>query len=757
MAPTTHTETHALVFGQEVSFGSIAGPTDFIDVYVDGNGAPNAIVEWRVYATVGALVSEVARSPGGGKTASVLKWVGQQGFYSPIDATGSNYELRAYWAQQGPAPTMKASIVGYDTLDTVADTRTSSTQQVPAGFGEVTFATVAGYAQFADAAVEQDFAGSVTFLLYALSEIGGVEAVFAAQPIQQKDGTTRIFQSLRLPGAVQYRLAARNNGSALGPSVDASLGIHSLSIAVAPIPPDIFASIIYRPGVPTAGAFVETWAEVKTVNTATQGRCLVYVDDSIVSPAPVPGASGITDFQGRGQIQPYRTDANNFSVLLVEDGATLKGLANVHGTIWVRFDTKSATAGLDFDYSPNVLGTPAPVLFATGFATLGMTPTATQPGCIIPPGQLLVAQFELQAGTSTDPAAALFHLADGTASIVVNCTGAQIKDASGIVLVGPNWITGAGQCTFNYDAPTIVYSSGLPQTSAGSTNFHCNDSFERSIEFNSSATDVLASYIAAGELAQVGALEIDFEGFGGVGGGGGGEFGIVGTATAGGGGSGGAIYCKGSFTFDLSHKLDIDVGAGGSAGAGGITPATDATSGNDGGPSQCKDATAATVLAQMPGSAGGTGATGAIGALGGAPISGLGNTSPITGLPSYGGPGGGGAAAGVSGNKGAISLFGTTSPPTSPQGWNGGAGGLSAATHGGGGGGGGAGPRGPGAAGGNGAAGAGNAGTDATDNLGGGAGGGSGGNNTAVNGGAGGAGKKGWVRIKFVAPGGIPG
>ena len=47
------------------------------------------------------------------------------------------------------------------------------------------------------------------------------------------------------------------------------------------------ASIIYFPGTPTAADHVATWPEVQTFIAAVDGRGIVYVNDSIVSPAPV--------------------------------------------------------------------------------------------------------------------------------------------------------------------------------------------------------------------------------------------------------------------------------------------------------------------------------------------------------------------------------------------------------------------------------------------------------------------------------------
>lgn len=288
MAPTTHTETHSLVFGQEVSFGSIVGPTDFLDVYVDGNSAPNAIVEWRVYATVGALVSLVGSAGGGGKAASVLQWVGQPSL--PLRANGSNYELRAYWAQKGPAPTMKATIVGYDELDAVADSETSSTEQIPDGFGEITFATLSGYAQFADAAVAQNFSGTILFTLYALSEVGGVEAAVATQPIQQADGTTRIFRNLNLPGAIQYRLTARNLVGGPGPTITASLTCYSFALAASP---GFFIAGNNLSGTSTSQIVVKiNNASIPVAGALTPGNVLQVTGASALGYGPVNLAGG---------------------------------------------------------------------------------------------------------------------------------------------------------------------------------------------------------------------------------------------------------------------------------------------------------------------------------------------------------------------------------------------------------------------------------------------------------------------------------
>lgn len=230
------TQTHALQFGAEVSFGSIAGPFDACDAYVDSSASPAATIEWRLYATVGGLTSLVAKGLAGGSVAQLVKW---ETVGSPAKADGTTYELRAYWQGQGAAPALvKASLVGYNATDVVGNSANGGVQQIPAGFGEVTFATLAGYAQYADASVAQTgLSGDVVILLYALAEAGGVEALVDSQLLMQSDGTTRVFARVPLPGASQYRLAAKaTNASGFGLQIDASLAVYSDAL-VGPITP----------------------------------------------------------------------------------------------------------------------------------------------------------------------------------------------------------------------------------------------------------------------------------------------------------------------------------------------------------------------------------------------------------------------------------------------------------------------------------------------------------------------------------------
>ncbi len=231
MSPTTRTETHALVFGQEVSFGSIAGPFDSIDAYIDSAAFPKAVAEWRVYTVIAGQETLLASTKAGGREPTILTWNGPNGTYRPVQANGSTYELRAYWAEQGPAPTVKASIVGFDLFDTAGDSANAAAETLSPNFTEVSFGSLTGYAQFADVSVKQNFQAKIRFTLYALA---GVLGVFAPVPgasivLGQEDGTANIFSHLALPGASEYELRAFIEEGSEPVTVSAAFAVYSES------------------------------------------------------------------------------------------------------------------------------------------------------------------------------------------------------------------------------------------------------------------------------------------------------------------------------------------------------------------------------------------------------------------------------------------------------------------------------------------------------------------------------------------------
>lgn len=138
-------------------------------------------------------------------------------------------------------------------------------------------------------------------------------------------------------------------------------------------------AIIYKPGAPSFGRTVATWPEVQSFISNLQGTGVVYVDDSIVSPALVPGATGVTDCQGRVTIEPFLADAVRFTTLQIEPGATLQDLAKVNA-MELRCNPQNATRSLTFT-SPN-----GGFLFISDGGMISNAATATQPALDAPAG-----------------------------------------------------------------------------------------------------------------------------------------------------------------------------------------------------------------------------------------------------------------------------------------------------------------------------------------------------------------------------------
>jgi hypothetical protein len=294
MAPTITTQNHTLVQNAEVSFGTIFNATgfDFIDVFVDGSGNPNAdeaVAEWRLYEIVGDLSVLVATAPGGGRTPSVLDWgVGatptpqprgaSPAPFSPAEGAGFTFELRAFFSNPFGTlpPNFSASLIGYNEFDTAPNAVSPAASAVlPTDFSEVTFATLAGYAQYADAVVSQSFDVPVRFALYAQAGAGGVIAEVASVTLQSSDGIARIFGSpVRLPGATAYMLRARFDSNLLQSapsvpvSVSAGLATHSSSITVSTSGFSANTLVGNNADVPAASFTTAGWWLVRMINLA---------------------------------------------------------------------------------------------------------------------------------------------------------------------------------------------------------------------------------------------------------------------------------------------------------------------------------------------------------------------------------------------------------------------------------------------------------------------------------------------------------
>jgi hypothetical protein len=221
-------------------------------------------------------------------------------------------------------------------------------------------------------------------------------------------------------------------------------------------------SVIFRPGGVTGGLVVTTWAEVQTFIALRQGAVVVYVDDSIVSPALVPAASGVTDCQGRVEIRSYRQDELNFSTLVVQNGATLKNLYKINSTMVVLGDTQGVIPAFDWDYTPNVLGVPGPVLFIEhGF--IGSTATATQPCITVALGHLLEFNISEMGGVSQGGATSILSVAGQFQAFMWS---AELLGPGFGLPIGTNWISGTGQVFLFYDTDTVTSSRAIQPTAA---------------------------------------------------------------------------------------------------------------------------------------------------------------------------------------------------------------------------------------------------------------------------------------------------
>ncbi len=166
--------------------------------------------------------------------------------------------------------------------------------------------------------------------------------------------------------------------------------------------------IIYQPGGTASGLIVTSWSQVQKFIAARQGACTVYVDDSIVSPALVPGATGITEGFGRLILDVYAGDSDAFSVLQIEDGATISNLSLLN-VLELRCNTQSATPSLSWSATPN-----GGYLRVTGIAKLSNAATATQPSVVIPVGKDLFLDMYDSFLSMHNPAVPFFSIAAGS-------------------------------------------------------------------------------------------------------------------------------------------------------------------------------------------------------------------------------------------------------------------------------------------------------------------------------------------------------
>jgi len=199
--------------------------------------------------------------------------------------------------------------------------------------------------------------------------------------------------------------------------------------------------IIYRPGGTASGLIVTSWPQVQKFIAARQGACTVYVDDSIVSPALVPGTTGITEGFGRLILDVYAGDSDAFSVLQIEDGATISNLSLLN-VLELRCNTQSGTPSLSWNATPN-----GGYLRVTGIAKLSNASTATQPSVVIPAGKDLFLDMYDSFLSMHNPAVPFFSIPSA---------GSTLEFNSYHSVVPPDFASGPGSVELVYDNVTAT-------------------------------------------------------------------------------------------------------------------------------------------------------------------------------------------------------------------------------------------------------------------------------------------------------------
>jgi hypothetical protein len=191
-------------------------------------------------------------------------------------------------------------------------------------------------------------------------------------------------------------------------------------------------AIIYQPGGVTSGQVYATWAGVQGVIAATQVPLTVYVDDSIVTPAPIP--VGVTNCRGLVTISPLKNNAGSPTTVSIANGGVLQDLAGISGVIVIQGDASGS--------SPLLFTISGQAFILSEEAALELLAGATVPFFSVT-SVLALITFEgpKMASASAEP-------------VISVGGGAQLQwiANSGLTLSGTNVVTGSGTINFNYDS-----------------------------------------------------------------------------------------------------------------------------------------------------------------------------------------------------------------------------------------------------------------------------------------------------------------
>ncbi len=486
-----------------------------------------------------------------------------------------------------------------------------------------------------------------------------------------------------------------------------------------PAVPKGMGAIIYQPGgTAVPSDTVTTWADVQAFITATHGKCIVYIDDSITTPATVPAASGITTCFGRVELRPFSNDPQTATVLQIESGATLRDLYAVTGRLELQCNPATATPSLDWSIDAD-----GGSLLLAANATLSNAATAGASAVNIADTKTVSLLLYTASIVQNNPDHPLFNIADG------GLLELQAFDSS---TIQSDFANGNGAVTLLYDMSTASQfgAPGTPPSITIGSLYLTKNLDDLTIEQTFTTATINNDIFQLGPRS--GIRPVTFRGIGGGGGGGGGS-GATATGSGSGGAAGGApLYQEFTVDVDFSHTINVVCDPGGASGGGGSGGGGTGLNGDDGGPSYVLDATTNIVLCAFMGATGGQGGQTSGGgpialSQGGSNISGL-QYADGTGFVGAGGVGGGQGTNGQPGVANAASIGATLGPPLFSPVWLPGAGGTSGdPTQGGGGGGGGQGMFGNGGDGGSCIAGATTPGATPPIGTGGGGGGGAGG------------------------------